>query len=114
MSLEHEITLAEMLVPICATHQHKPTKKAPARPDGPSHCPASSTGSQMYEPYKGLLALAAMMPKIPNMEAINGMKSACQYTVLDFFKYRVKSGMLVPMVALHGPALVQCTRRTGI
>src|SRR5687768_12082382 len=47
MSLAHEMTLADRLVPIWATTHVKPTKKAPQRPAGPSHCAASSRGSQM-------------------------------------------------------------------
>ena len=50
MSLEQEITFADKLVPICAMTQLKPTKKAPARPEGPCHMAARARGSQMYSP----------------------------------------------------------------
>lgn len=42
------IQFAERLVPIWATHQQNPTKKAPQRPAGPSHWEASASGSQIY------------------------------------------------------------------
>src|SRR6266536_864625 len=50
MSFEQEMTFAERLVPICAITPQKPTKKAPQRPEGPSHFAASARGSQMYSP----------------------------------------------------------------
>jgi len=50
ISLAHEMTFALKFVPICAMTHANPTKKAPARPDGPCHSAARARGSQMYDP----------------------------------------------------------------
>ncbi len=49
-SCEQEMTFADTLTPIWATVQARPQKKAPARPPGPVHMEAMTTGSQMYSP----------------------------------------------------------------
>jgi len=46
-----------------------------------------------------------MIPKMPMTDATRGINSACQYTPRDFLRYRVKSGILVPMVA-HPPVIL--------
>jgi len=98
-SFEHEMTLADKFVPICATTQQKPTKKAPHRPPGPSHCAASSNGDHIYSPYTTLAQEVLMTPNIDIKRLITGRKSACQYTPLLECMYLVKSGILVAMVA---------------
>lgn len=75
------------------------TKKAPARPEGPSHCAARANGSQIYSPYTTFAAEVEMIPKSPKQSWMSGRKSTCQYTPFSRLRYRVKSGMLQIMVA---------------
>src|SRR4051812_38963161 len=75
MSLAQLMTLADKLVPIWATTQLRPTKKAPARPAGPSHCAAISMGSQMYLPYTTLAAEQQIIPKNPSISWMPGRKA---------------------------------------
>src|SRR6266566_3925083 len=100
-SLAQLMTLADRLVPICATTHVRPTKKAPQRPAGPSHWAAISSGSQMYWPYTTLDAEQQMMPKRPSTSWIPGRKRTCQYTPPERFRYRVKSGIFTAIVALE-------------
>lgn len=46
----------------------------------------------MYSSYTTLAAEQEMIPKRPSIVPINGRKKPCQYTPLEVFRYRVKSG----------------------